>query len=131
MTRRHELRHSGGDERRILKGAEASDLPVRRPSAWRSRGEITAGGLLPSVDLLRGRDGYHGRAIRTVRRDEFEPQRVHSAVLTMRPVGSTNHRSLLNALPLSRATSQSASIVGGNGPRLAAGTPPTECRLSA
>ena len=31
--------------------------PIRRPSAWRSRGEITAGGLLPSVDLLRGRPG--------------------------------------------------------------------------
>jgi len=55
----------------------------------------------------------------------------HSAALTMRPVGSTNQRSLLNPLPLSRATSQSASSVGGNGPRLAAGTPPTECRLSA
>src|SRR5262245_44434551 len=31
--------------------------PIRRPSARRSRGEITAGGLLPSVDLLRGRPG--------------------------------------------------------------------------
>jgi len=26
--------------------------PTRRPSAWRSRGEITAGGLLPGVTLL-------------------------------------------------------------------------------
>src|SRR5262249_52667186 len=54
-----------------------------------------------------------------------------SAVLTIRPVGSTYQRSLSNGLPLSRVTSQSASKVDGNGPRLAAGTLPTECRLSA
>src|SRR5262249_62195516 len=41
--------------------------PPRPPRAARSGGEIPAGGLLPSVDLLRGRDGFHGRAIRTVR----------------------------------------------------------------
>ena len=55
----------------------------------------------------------------------------HSAAVTMRPVGSTYQRSLLNGLPFSRATSQSATSTGGNGPRLAAGTLPTECRLSA
>ena len=44
----------------------------------------------------------------------------------IRPVDSTNQRSLLNDLPASRATSQSATRVGGNGPRLAAGTLPTE-----
>src|SRR6516164_6642508 len=54
-----------------------------------------------------------------------------SAVLTIRPLGSTYQRSLSNGLPLSRATSQSAAKAGGNGPRLAAGTLPTECRLSA
>src|SRR5262249_58131461 len=41
--------------------------PTPRQTAPESRGKITAGGLLPSVDLLRGRDGFHGRAIRTVR----------------------------------------------------------------
>jgi hypothetical protein len=55
----------------------------------------------------------------------------YKPVVAIRPVGSTNQRSLLNALPLSRDTSQSAISVGGNGPRLAAGTLPTECRLSA
>ena|SRR5258705_2493203 len=55
----------------------------------------------------------------------------HSAALTIRPVDSTSQRSLLSGLPLSRAISQSATSVGGNGPRLAAGTLPTECRLSA
>src|SRR5262249_17876536 len=103
--------------------------PIRRPSAWRSRGEITAGGQVSicfadETAIMGARSGPFAG-------DEFEPQGVHSAVLTMRPVGSTNQRSLLNALPLSRATRQSASIAGGNGPRLAAGTPPTECRLSA
>jgi len=47
-------------------------------------------------------------------------------VLTIRPVDSTNQRSVLSGLPLSRATSQSATKVGGKGPRLAAGTFPTE-----
>ena len=55
----------------------------------------------------------------------------HSAAVTTRPVGSTYQRSLVNGLPVSRATSQSATRAGGNGPRLAAGTLPTECRLSA
>src|SRR4051812_48809456 len=55
----------------------------------------------------------------------------HRAALTTRPVDSTSQRSLLSGLPLSRAISQSATSVGGNGPRLAAGTLPTECRLSA
>src|SRR5262249_31128194 len=59
------------------------------------------------------------------------PRRSQRAVLTIRPVGSTNQRSLLTGLPLSRATSQSATSTGGKGPRLAAGTLPTECRLSA
>ena len=57
--------------------------------------------------------------------------RFQSGVLAMRPVDSTNQRSLLKGLPLSRATSQSATKAGGKGPRLAAGTFPTECRLSA
>ncbi len=55
----------------------------------------------------------------------------HREVLTIRPVDSTNQRSLLKGLALSRATSQSATKTGGKGPRLAAGTFPTECRLSA
>ena len=44
------------------------------------------------------------------------------------PVGNTiaTPRSLLVGLPLSRAVSQSATSVGGKGPRLAAGTLPTE-----
>ena len=55
----------------------------------------------------------------------------HKAVAAICPVGATNQRSLLNGLPLSRATNQSATRVGGNGPKLVAGTLPTECRLSA
>jgi hypothetical protein len=47
-------------------------------------------------------------------------------VLTTRPVASTNQRSLANGFPLSRATIQSAINVNGNGPRLVAGTLPTE-----
>src|SRR5262249_49778975 len=42
--------------------------PIRRPSAWRSRGEITAGGLLPSVDLLRGR--HRRRRLLRARREQ-------------------------------------------------------------
>jgi hypothetical protein len=41
----------------------------------------------------------------------------YSAVLTICPVASTNQRSLFNGLPLSRATSQSATSGGENGPR--------------
>ena len=55
----------------------------------------------------------------------------YNAVATIRPVASTNQRSLANGLPLSLAINQSATRVGGKGPKLAAGTLPTECRLSA
>src|SRR5262249_13215947 len=54
-----------------------------------------------------------------------------TGVFTTCPVACTNQRSLAIGLPARRATSQSATSTGGNGPRLAAGTLPTECRLSA
>ncbi len=59
------------------------------------------------------------------------PRRVDQyGVLTIRPLASTYQRSLAKVLPCSRACIQSVSRIGGNGPRLAAGTLPTEWRES-
>lgn len=54
-----------------------------------------------------------------------------NALFATRPVPSTNHFSLVNGLPASRAAIQSATRIAGAGPKLAEGTPPTECRESA
>jgi len=51
-------------------------------------------------------------------------------VLLISPEPVTYHRSLMNGLPARRSTIQSAIRIGGNGPRLAAGTLPTEWRES-
>ena len=50
------------------------------------------------------------------------------AVLLISPELATYQRSLIKGLPASRSAIQSATRIGGNGPRLAAGTLPTEWR---
>ena len=98
-----------------------SDRPTTIVSATQLIAQITAGHMgMPFA----GNNSRLGVASHRLTRPQS------AAVMTL-PVGSTNHRSLLNGLPLRRATSQSATRVGGKGPRLAAGTLPTECRLSA
>lgn len=47
-------------------------------------------------------------------------------ILLISPLPVTYQRSLTKGLPASRSVSQSARKIGGNGPRLAAGTLPTE-----
>ena len=52
------------------------------------------------------------------------------AEVTTRPFDSTNQRSLASGFPDKRACIQSATKPCGVGPRLVAGTLPTECRQS-
>ncbi len=59
-----------------------------------------------------------------------DAERAHIGVVTMRPLASTYHRSLGKVLPSRVEAIQSAIRTGGNGPRFAAGTLPTECRES-
>src|SRR5689334_3634938 len=51
-------------------------------------------------------------------------------VLSTWPLERTYQRSLASGLPARRSASQSATRMAGNGPRLAEGTLPTECRDS-
>src|SRR5262249_40904672 len=60
----------------------------------------------------------------------FAPASTYSGVLSICPFDRTNQCSFANGLPASRSANQSATRIGGNGPRLAAGTLPTECRDS-
>jgi hypothetical protein len=53
-----------------------------------------------------------------------------NGVLRILPLGWTTHFSLAKGLPFNVAIIQSATKVGGNGPRLAEGTLPTEWRDS-
>src|SRR5262245_57703545 len=57
-------------------------------------------------------------------------RQIYNGVLSICPFERTNQCSLANGLPASRSASQSAARIGGNGPRLAAGTLPTEWRDS-
>src|ERR1700738_75823 len=54
----------------------------------------------------------------------------HSGVFSICPLDVTYHFSLANGLPAKRSAIQSATRIGGNGPRLADGTLPTEWRDS-
>src|SRR5215468_12482549 len=58
------------------------------------------------------------------------PDGIQYGVLVISPEPATYQCSLTNGLPASLSASQSASRTGGNGPRLAAGTLPTEWRDS-
>ena len=80
-------------------------------------------GLLGELEQLVDARGAEQHA--AVRQAQPEARR-HSVVLTIRPVASTNQRSLGNDTPSSVAAIQSAIRIGGNGPRFAAGTLPTE-----
>src|SRR6516162_11531098 len=56
----------------------------------------------------------------------LSPGEIQYGVLVISPEPATYQCSLKNGWPASRSASQSASRIGGNGPKLAAGTLPTE-----
>jgi len=62
--------------------------------------------------------------------EHLHAPRVQIGVMAMRPPASTCHRSLGGDVPFRVAAIQSAIRIGGNGPRFAAGTLPTEWRAS-
>ena len=57
-----------------------------------------------------------------------EPRHAYSGFLSIWPFERTYQCSLGNGLPATRSASQSATRIGGNGPRFAAATLPTEWR---
>ena len=86
----------------------------------RSRQNECAGGLQHNAEMA-----FIGFAPRP-----SSPGEIQYGVLVISPEPATYQCSLTNGLPASRSASQSASRIGGNGPKLAAGTLPTEWRDS-
>src|SRR5262245_37119764 len=112
--------------------ADAGLRPARPDGGfWRNPIHFTPVASLGTLPP-RGREGVSCRPEKRARCNAAEPERLpaYNGIFVIRPVESTNQRSLANVSPRKRAAVQSASSGGRKGPRLVEATPAVAWRAS-